>query len=90
MDIKDVCVGLYQSMLDTNKSFYELASICKRFTAKQNRVNKALAVTVVCLIGHAIYSELRHNQESERIDKLEKAVDELKEADYIEDDFENE
>lgn len=87
MDIKDVCVGLYQSMLDTNKSFYELASICKRFTAKQNRVNKTLAVSVVCLIGHAIYSEVRHIQDSEKINKLVQTVDELKEE-CIDDQFE--
>ena len=81
MDIKDVCVGLYQSMLDTNKSFYELAGICKRFAAKQNRVNKTLAVSVICLIGHAIYSELRRVEDLEKIEQLSKDIAELKGTD---------
>lgn len=81
MDIKDVCVGLYQSMLDTNKSFYELAGICKRFAAKQTRVNKTLAVSVVCLIGHAIYSELRHAEDRAMIEQLANNVEQLKGAD---------
>lgn len=87
MDIKDVCVGLYQSMLDTNKSFYELASVCKRSFAKQNRVNKALAGSIVCLIGYAIYSEFRHAEDIAKIEQLSNDIAQLKDVD-AEDQYE--
>lgn len=78
MDIKEVAIGLYQSMLDTNKSFGELATACKRSFARQNQINKNLAVSIICLIGYAAYSEFRHKQVTEKIEQLSNDIKELR------------
>lgn len=79
MDIKDVVVGLCGELIHTNKSIQKLGEACSTAFKTQNKINKNFALQLMLLAGYAIYSEVRHVQDSEKINKLIQVVDELKE-----------
>lgn len=78
MDIKDVANDLYASMLDTHKSFMELARICKKSIVQQNNINKRFFVIACVGVAFVVATEIHRKEQDERIDKLCKELEDLK------------
>ena len=78
MDVKDVIIGLYNSYIDTNKSFMELGKICRKAFSRQDRINGRLFACVLAGATYAVYSEKKRKEQEKKIEKLSKELEMMK------------
>lgn len=77
---KQDLINLYNSILDTNKSFMELAKVNKRAWVRQEKVNKRLFLCLVACITYIVVNERAEKKQDTKIDNLMKEIKELKES----------
>jgi hypothetical protein len=77
---KQDLINLYNSILDTNKSFMELAKANKRAWVRQEKVNKRLFLCLVACITYIVVNERAEKKQDTKIDNLMKEIKELKES----------
>lgn len=77
---KQDLIKLYDSILDTNKSFIELAKANKRAWVRQEKVNKRLFLCLVACITYIVVTERAEKKQDTKIDNLMKEIKELKES----------
>ena len=77
---KQDLIKLYDSILETNKSFIELAKVNKRAWVRQEKVNKRLFLCLVACITYIVVNERAEKKQDTKIDYLMKEIKELKES----------